>query len=705
MDTVHDNLPEADGSENQPKDENLENPTPEAIEDISSEEKPAEVEPPKEEEPNATSAEIEEVAEKSADPEIESTAVSDGVEPQISDEELEQEDDTEEVESDEHDEEHIVEEELPLPDYSEYAPEKLVDEADKLLKNEPIQRIKEHFESIRKSLLKQLNDERQAKLDDFIEGGGVAMDFEYLQPLREKFRSHFSEYRKRRKKYYDNLRESLESNLKVKEGLIEKIKEIVTKDESIGETFKEFNALQEEWRNTGPVPRTNSNDLWRTYHHHVENFYEYIKINKELRDLDFKKNKDAKLDLIKQAEVLSEETDIRKAFKELQNLHKKWKVIGPIERENREEVWQQFSAATKKLHEKREEYYQKLNEERDELIEKKRALLEQIKTFPTEKIKNHHQWQEAMKGVEALREEFRRIGRINHPENDIIWEEFRNELRQFNHHKNEFYKGLKKQHQDNLAKKRALLEEAEKLKESDDWQYATNEMKRIQAQWKKVGHVPRSESDKIWKQFRAACNHYFDRLTKKNKEKDAQLEVNFVAKEELLKKLEGLKPSDNQKDSVKAIKSLINQWKDIGNVPRDKGKIENNFNKLLDAKFKAIDLDRKESQRIRFENKMESLAGQGNQELKRERSHLYSKMDEAKKDLNQLETNMNFFSSSSSNNPLLKEAQKSIDAQKRTITDIEQKIKMLNIKIREMEKAEQATAGDGEVNPEESSGE
>lgn len=610
----------------------------------------------------------------------------------VSDEDLEKEDDTEEIHSDEDEPDEHEHHELELPDFAEFTPEAMLVEAEKLIKNEPAHKLKAHFEDIRKNLLKQLNEERQKKLAEFVEGGGVEMDFEYIQPIREKFRTIYSEYKSKRQKHYKELQDVLDNNYKVKQELIDKIKELVTKDESIGDTFKEFNAIQQEWRNIGPVPRQESGDLWRNYHHHVENFYEYIKINKELRDLDFKKNHEAKEALIAKAEGLLEIESIRDAFKGLQDLHKKWKNVGPVEREHREPMWERFGAVTKKLHEKREAHYEGMKERAGELIEEKKKLVAKLKEMDFSQVSSHNKWQQAIKEIETIRTDFRKLGRISHPENDTIWDEFRGMLRDFNHQKNQYYKSLKKDQQDNLAKKRDLVNIADSLKDSDDWRDATNELKRIQAQWKTIGHVPRSESDKIWKEFRGACNHFFDRLTSHNKDQDSKLDGNFTAKKELLEKLQAYAPpKEDQKKGVVELKAIINDWKKIGQVPRSKGKIESDFNKVLDEKFNAIDLDRKESQRIRFENKMDSLSGGGNndRQLTNERQSIRKQIDEVTKELHQLETNMSFFSSSSPNNPLLKAAEKSIANHKEQIELLKEKMKMINVKIRAINKPEE----------------
>lgn len=646
-------------------------------------------------EESSPSTEIEE-SQTVPETQLENKTSEETSEVEMSDEDLEKEDDDDEIESDEEEHEHKVVEELVLPDYDDFTPEKLIEDAERLLNNEAIHKIKGHFDLIRKNLLDHVNDERKEKLAEFLEGGGVEMDFEFIQPLRQKFKSVYGDYRKKRQAYYQELEDKLQNNLKVKLEIIDKIKEIVQKDESIGDTFKEFNNLQQEWKNTGPVPRNESNDLWKTYHHHVENFYEFIKINKELRDLDFKKNQQAKEELIGQVESLVDEKDLKVAFSALQDLHKKWKRVGPVEREDREPMWERFSAATKKLHEKREAYYESMKAQNEELIEAKNVLVRKIADFPFQNIKSHGKWQEAIKAVETIRQEFRKIGRINHSDNDKIWDEFREVLRDFNGHKNNFYKELKKDQQNNLSKKKALLDKAIALKESTDWKNTTNELKRIQADWKKIGHVPRSESDKIWKQFREACNHFFNSLTDHNKNQDKALEVNFESKSVLLEKLKGFTPEGNQKKDVTALTGMINEWKGLGRVPRDKASVESDFNKALDQQFQAIDLDKKEAQRIRFENKISSLKGdQGDdRQLVKEKDFLRKKLDEAKKDLNTLETNMAFFSSSSANSPFMKEAHKNIKNQQLVIDDIQEKVKMLTLSIREMNKPKELESSD-----------
>jgi hypothetical protein len=603
-----------------------------------------------------------------------------------SDADLETEDDTQEVEGDDEHEAHP--DALELPNYANYPAEKLVEEANWLLGNEPIQKIKDHFEAIRKELMQKLNAEKEEKLAAFKEQGGNEINFEYLQPLRESFKKTYGKYRQQRKKYYQELREKLDENLKTKQDLIEQLKNLISKEESIGKTFKEFNAIQQAWRETGPVPRANSHNLWQTWHHHVHNFYEYIDINKELRDLDYQKNQEDKELLITKAKELLEWKDQPKAFKVLQELHKEWKHIGPVAPDLRESLWETFSGLTKELRKKQDAYYDELRALRGKLVETKQELVDKILAVPVN-WKKHNEWQKAMKEVRAYSEKFKKIGRLHHPDNDQVWQAYREAIRHFNHQKNEFYKGQKKEHQANLEKKKALVEQAEKLKDSEEWRETANTLKKIQADWKKIGHVPKKESDRVWKEFKAACNHFFNRLTENNKNRDKEFTAHLEQKQNLLKEIQAFKPDANQpKEAAAKLKEYIGKWRKIGPVPRGKGKIEKQFNEVLDTHFDAINLNREEAQRIRFENKMKSMSEQGGaKKLKYERKELRQNLESAQKELGQLETNMSFFNSSDPNSPIVKEAQKKIKRQKEQIEKLQAQMKMLNVEIRQQENA------------------
>lgn len=588
-------------------------------------------------------------------------------------------DDHPEVESDEHEEDHYSHEPHELPDYAAMDEEHLVQAAEAIAKQGDLNESRKHLEAIRTVLMPRFLAERNEKLDEFIQGGGNEIDFEFRQPLREKFKQVYSAYKDQRRKHLKEVEAQLSANLDRKKQLIDQLKELIDNQEhSDKDLWQEFKQLQESWKSTGPVPRTESNNLWQTYHFHVDRFFDLIKMNHELRDMEFKRNLEVKEEIAKKAEELATLEDVKQAFQGLQQLHKDWKNVGPVPREHRDSIWERFSAATKSIHDKRHLHFEGLAAEREERLKLKRDIVERLNAVSTERS-NHQAWQAGIEEVNAILTAFKAVGRIPGPENDKVWEDLRAANRKFNKAKNEFYKSQKHHQLENLRLKRALLERAEALKDSDDFKNATRELKEIQAKWKTIGHVPRSESDKIWKAFRAACNHYFDRLGKRHKEQDAAFSGNLEVKKGLLVQLEQLVVKAEDEASVEALKTLINQWKTAGPVPRDEREIETTFNNLLDHKFAELKLDRRETQRIRFENKVQSMAeGGDNRQLRRERDALVKKLDEAKKELKQLENNIGFFTSSKANNPLLMEVERRIERQRELVESIVEKIDILD---------------------------
>lgn len=582
-------------------------------------------------------------------------------------------DDGDDAEEEDHHEEETI-------DYDTLSPEDLMKEATKFINKEPIQSIKRQIDAIKASFYNQLSDERKEKLAEFIEEGGNEIDFEFIQPIKSTFGELMHKYRKARDAYYAELEEKLNTNLKERLSLIDQLKELVNKDESMSTTFDEFKQIQEAWRNCGSIPKAQSSDVWRTYHHHVENFYDYISINRELRDMDFKKNLKQKEELCKKAEALLEESSINKAFKELQKLHKKWKTeTGPVAKEFREPIWERFSEATKKLHDKRHEFFKELKEKQQQNLVEKEAVCVSIENIIDKEINSHKAWQNKIKEVAELQDKFKSIGRVPDSDNDRIWQRYRAALSKFNRAKNAFYKEMKDEQRTNLDLKMKLVEEAESLKDSTDWKETANKLKRLQADWKKIGQVPRKDSDKIWKRFRGACNTFFNNLNENFKAQEAELEGNYTKKEELLKEVEALKDADASTLSVDKLKGLISNWKEAGQVPRDKRDIEGKFNKVIDSLFDKLKLGKKETTRIKFKNKLESISAQGdNRQLDKERDFIRRKIDETKKEIIQLETNINFFSSSKGTSPLVKEVEKNIARHKEELETWKSKLKMIN---------------------------
>ena len=579
---------------------------------------------------------------------------------------------------------------IPILDYHAMSMENLVGELQRLIKNEKVQAIKKHVDGIKYEFDLKFQEFIEEKKEDFISNGGNEIDFRYNSVTKRQFNEVYSEYREKRNQYYKSLENSLKENLSNRLAIIEELKSLVNVEEDINTTYKHFKEVQEKWRNAGPIPRNNYNDVWRTYHHHIEIFYDFLHINRELRDLDFKHNLEEKIKLVERAEALEKEEDLNKAFRELQTLHKIWKEdVGPVDKEHREEIWERFSNATKVLHQRRQDYYKDLDKIHEQNLEKKKEIINSIKGISENIATSHRALQQQIKQIEELRDAFFKAGKVPQKVNEQTWAEFKEAVRSFNRNKNAYYKNLKKEQQTNLDKKRELLNLAISLKDSEDTDTATSEMKRIQSEWKKIGHVPRKYSDKIWKEFKEACNHYFDRLhASKNEAHKDEIE-NFEKKNECLERLKAFELTGKREADLATIKAFIEEWKTYGRVPFNKKSINQKFNMILDAIFKKLDVDRQESELLRYGNKIQQLANADNDRaIANERSFIRKKIEESKNEVRQLENNLQFFSNASEDNPLVQDVIKRVEKHKESLETWKAKLKKLNIMQHNLEKGE-----------------
>lgn len=617
--------------------------------------------------------------------------------------------DSEEVESDDnHEEDQFAKEELEIPDYSAMTNETLLEEANRLLQMNIVS-IRDHFEALKAALYKHLDDEKAGKLAEFVEAGNAEMDFEFIQPIKDKFKTVYSAYRSKRDAYYKELGEKLATNLDVKKAIIEEIKGLPNKEGvRVPEKYKQFRELQDRWREVGPVPKGDSGTLYNNYHFHVNNFYDFLRISNELREMDFKKNLKAKEALCEQAEKMSEKDIQKGAFEELQKLHKAWKEIGPVDREHSDAIWERFSEATKAIHNKRHEFFEKLKVNQEEKLVEKELVLKEIEELVKKPVSAHGAWQKAIKDLDALRQKFKSFGPIHHPKNDEIWERFREANREFNRAKNNFYKGLKKQQSANLNLKKELLAKVEEIKDSDNWKDTAAELKRIQVQWKKIGYVPKAESDKIWEEFRNACNHFFNRLTQYNNGLDEAFKDNLVKKQKMLKEVEAFKISEDGKADMAKLQEMIKTWRSHGRVPRAEKEIETTFSQVIDKKFEGLKIEKNQGILMRFENKLSSFLESNDKfKLDKEFDLVRRKIDEAKKEMMQLQNNISFFAHVDDSNPMVKEVNKNIsrleeqvESLKAKLTHGRQFVKNFNTAAEEPKK-EESTTETTEEKPEE----
>jgi len=586
--------------------------------------------------------------------------------------------------------------EIPILDYHSMTMENLVGELQRLIKNEKVQAIKKHVDGIRDEFNLKFQEFIDQKKEDFISGGGNEIDFNYNSVTKRQFNEVYTEYREKRNQHYKSLEKSHKENLTHRLELIENLKSLVNVEEDINTTYNSFKNIQEQWKTAGPVPRAEYNNVWKTYQHHIEIFYDFLHLNRELRDLDFKHNLEEKQKIVERAESLAIEPDLNRAFRELQVLHKIWKEdIGPVGKEHREEIWDRFSKATKTIHARRQDYFKDLDKVHEQNLEQKKQIIQEIKTLTDNVSSNHGALQKQIKQLEALREAFFKAGKVPQKDNESTWTDFKSVVRSFNRNKNAFYKNLKKDQDENLSKKRALLEIANSLKDTEEFETATGEMKRIQNEWKNIGHVPRKYSDKIWKEFKAACNHYFERFhALKNKANNEEVE-NLKGKEAILLRLKEFQLTDKREENLASIKVFIEDWKKFGHVPFKQKNINQKFNKIIDALFQKLDISRQESELLKYGNKIQRLKEDDNQEraIQNERSFIRKKIDESKNEIRQLENNLQFFSNASEDNPIVKDVIKKVNSHKEALDSWLGKLKKLNILQNNLQKeAEEDTA-------------
>ena len=541
------------------------------------------------------------------------------------------------------------EEEVTAVDYAVLTLDELVSTLEKIIAENPVQKIKSQVDGVKNAFNQKFGALLAEKKAVFLEEGGNSIDFQFTSPLKSEYNKLLSEHKKQRDAFYNNIEKQLKENLEKRIQVIDNLKHLIEEADT-SSMYNKFKVIQDTWRSIGAVSKSHYNDTWKTYHHHVERFYDLLHLSNDFRDLDFKHNLEEKLRIIEKAEALGEEEDVNFASNELQELHKSWKEdVGPVAKEMREEIWRKFSAATKKIHDKRHDHFKEMRSKYQEIIDEKIKVIVVLDAYDTSKNKTHNDWQKSIKEIEALRQLYFNAGKLPYSKSEEVWQKFKKVTKKFNASKNVFYKEEKGEQQENLKNKIALIEYAESLKDTEDWELGTNAMKKVQSDWKNIGHVPRKFSDDIWNRFKAACNHYFDRYhQQKNAISKEQQDVVIVKKEFL----EALKET---KDATKeAILEAVTKWKALGSLPRNVRHLEGKFNKQIDRMFDGLSLDKNEISMLKFTNVVDSyLTEEDFRSLDSEQMFVRKKIDEIVKEVQQLENNLGFFSNAKPDNPLV----------------------------------------------------
>lgn len=571
-----------------------------------------------------------------------------------------------------------------LEEYSSLTREEIIATFRKLLKESPVVKIRNQVAQLRSNFEKTTKELENEERQKFIESGEPAELF-VPQPdqLQKDFSALLLEYRTKREEERNKQESSREANLKAKYEVIENIKELINRQESLNETFQEFRSLQQKWHEIGQVPQNELHDLWENYHHHVENFYNYIKINNELRDLDLKKNLETKTELCEKAEALLLEPSVVKAFKTLQKYHDFWRETGPVPRDKKDELWERFKTATAKINQRQQEHFESLRHQLTHNLEAKTELCEKAEELLKVELKSPKEWEEKSKEIIDLQQVWKTIGFAPKKDNKAIYERFRTACDSFFNKKREFFKNYKTQQSENLQLKTELCIQAEAMMESTDWKKTTQLFIDIQKKWKEIGPVSRKQSDVVWKRFRTACDHFFDRKSHFFKHIDKEQEENLKLKEALIEEVNNYQLKEEGEDTISELQKFQKRWIEIGFVPiKEKDRVNQEFRNAINQKFDHLNLDKEDRSLHKYRNKLESwkLTQQFDEKIGSERHKLSNRLKQLESDIVVWENNIGFFAKSKKSEALMRDFKNKIKSGK---SNIELLIKKLEI-IEEM---------------------
>ena len=498
--------------------------------------------------------------------------------------------------------------------------------------------------------------------------------------LERGFKELYAAYKQSRASYLQNLEKVKEENLQKKLQIIEELKELVEKAEDVNSTFPAFRELQNRWNEISLVPQSRARDLWESYQHCVERFYDYIKINNEFRDLDFKKNLELKTELCEKAEALGQEPNVVNAFKELQKLHEEWKELGPVAKEYRESIWERFKNATSVVNKRHQSFFENLKQDQKQNLIKKTALCEQAESIAASHCEDSNGWNKLSKQMEDLQTEWKKIGFAAKKDNQKIYDRFRAACDKFYNAKREYYLNFKSSMRENLAHKEELCEKAEALSSSEDWKGTTEKLIELQKEWKEIGPVARKQAELVWKRFRSACDIFFENKARYFGEQDAKYEENLAAKSALIEELRAYKVSDSKDDNIAAMKSFLARWNDIGFVPfKEKERIQKEWNEAMESHFADIRSLENEKKFSKFRRMVTEFRTSGkDRALRSEREKLLQKYRKTEQEIDTLENNIGFFAKSKNADTLVAEVRKKIEQQKEELLRIEEKIKIID---------------------------
>ena len=536
-----------------------------------------------------------------------------------------------------------------------------------------VSRLKQQFYAIRK------NEIEKEKAEFIANGNEEAAFAAKTDELEEKFKEALNIIKEKKAVLLAAQEAERQNNFEQKAKILDEIKTLAADTDNVNRTFNRFKELQQEFKNVGEVPPTVATEQWKQYQEAVEAYYDQLKINKELRDYDFKKNLEIKQLICEEAEKLTEETDIIVAFKRLQDLHEKWREVGPVAKDIREEIWGRFKDASAIINKKYQAYFEERKNREQENENAKTAICERIEALDFESLKSYSAWDEMTKVILEAQEDWKKLGFASKKMNNVLFARFRETCDKFFEMKANYFKNIKDDLASNLEKKIALCEKAEALKDSTDWKKTTDEFVALQKEWKTIGAVAKKHSEVVWRRFLAACDYFFEEKKKKTSGVRQTEQANLKLKKEVIAKLGAIAEDTPREEAIKQVKELMAQWQEIGHVPyREKDKVYETYRAKVDELYKRFDMRGSQARMSNFEDSVNEMSGDENK-LYRERERLMRNYEQKRNELNTYENNMGFFNSKSkSGDSMLRELERKIQRIKEEIATLEQKIKVID---------------------------
>lgn len=561
---------------------------------------------------------------------------------------------------------------------------------DKILKSDQWMKLGTQVREIQASFEKKFQKEVQEKKETFIAEGGNEIDFYFAPEYKKNFSFALREYKNKKGQHFKEIEANQKANLSRKKEIIEEIKQLIDQSEHNSTSYKQFKNLQEAFHATGQVPRAESNNIWQTYKFHVERFYDFLHLNRDLREADFKHNYTEKLKIIERAEELAKQTDVIASMRELNNLHRLWKNdLGPVAHEHREDLWNRFQAATKAIHHLKNEYNKNIDSIQEDNLAVKNGVLNEIKELLENKPENHNAWQNAIKKVNTLKEKFHAVGRVPKNENKRLWNSFRELSRQFNQEKNHFYKQQKTEEKAFVDAKRALIDEVKAILDDPNYRDHINRMKAIQNDWKKTGRISRRLSNKLWEEFKALTNLYFDRIKNKVEALSAEDQAKLASQTNFVEQVLKTEAPTTPKKLETFINEQVEQWQGLN--PEASSPAQRKLMQHLVGLWDASSLSAKEKASQKFATQL-SLIKNDAEALNKEHASQKKKIDEIATELIQLQNNLQFFSNSSSDNPVVVEVNNKIELLSNQKEALSEKANAIKSYIRSLKKQEEADA-------------